>query len=69
MAYRYIKKSPQAFIDLEDISIYLLLHASLRTAERFLESAEQTFTKLATMPGMGSHFESPLLNWYPHHDH
>lgn len=61
MAHRYIKKSPKALTDLEDISSYLLLHASLRTAERFLEAAEQTFMKLATMPGMGSQFETQLL--------
>jgi toxin ParE1/3/4 len=40
-----------------DIFRYYAREAGLRVAERFFAQAEATFTRLASMPGMGAHYD------------
>ena len=50
---RTIEKKPQAKIDLLQHFIYIG-QENLDAAERFLTAAEDSFEKLAAMPGMGA---------------
>ena len=52
MSYQLIVKN-RATQDLRQQANYILVNGNSRTAERFLESTEATFAKLATTPGMG----------------
>jgi toxin ParE1/3/4 len=46
---------PRADSDLEDYADYLARNASVETAFRFLDAANETFSLLATQPNMGWH--------------
>ncbi|MCC3415813.1 MAG: type II toxin-antitoxin system RelE/ParE family toxin [Microcoleus sp. PH2017_29_MFU_D_A] len=63
MSDRLIVKN-RATQDLRQQANYILVNGNARTAERFLELAEATFTQLATIPGMGKvvGLVSALLN-------
>ena len=50
-------KHPRARIDLAEIFSYIAVD-KLSAAERFVEAAEDAFTKLADMPGMGPEWGS-----------
>jgi toxin ParE1/3/4 len=52
MSYQLIVKH-RATQDLRQQANYILVNGNVRAAERFLELAEATFAKLATVPGMG----------------
>jgi toxin ParE1/3/4 len=58
-----VHRLPAARQDLIDLADYLAQRAGLRTADRFLDAADQTFATLAAMPEMGSPYEfaSPRL--------
>jgi toxin ParE1/3/4 len=54
---RAIRRSRAARQDLTEIFRYYAREAGLRVAERFFAQAEATFTRLAAMPGMGTHYD------------
>jgi toxin ParE1/3/4 len=53
MAAARAHQTPRARLDLEDCAVYLVEHASMEVALRFLERAEATFGMLAEHPGFG----------------
>lgn len=53
-------KSTAAVADLIEIADYIAEHGSLAAADHFLLAAEETFTRLAAMPGSG-------IRYNPHH--
>jgi len=52
-----IHRRQRARQDLVDIFRYYAREAGFRVAQRFFAQAEPTFTRLAGMPGMGTHYE------------
>jgi len=52
-----VEKHPRARIDLAEIFCYIASD-KLSAAERFLQAAEDAFSKLADMPGMGPEWGS-----------
>ena len=54
-----VTRRPSAIRDLVEQALYLEEQAGLEVAERFLEAAEDAFTDLAHMPGMGRRRELP----------
>jgi toxin ParE1/3/4 len=52
-----IIRRPSANRDLVGIFRHYAREASLRVADRFFAQAEATFTRLASMPGMGTRYE------------
>ena len=64
---RATSKTPAALRDLNHIAA-TLSESNLRTANRFLSSAEATFERLADMPGLGSpclieYVDQPIRVW------
>jgi toxin ParE1/3/4 len=59
-----IRRSAPARNDLIGIVRHYAREAGLRTADRFLVASEGTFKRLASMPGLGTRYDSdhPLLN-------
>jgi toxin ParE1/3/4 len=49
---------PAADRDLDDQAAYLAAEASLQTALRFYDAANATFSKIASMPGIGERWQS-----------
>ena len=49
-----VYKRASAKRDLVDDFVYLAEHSGIKTAERFLSSAEESFIDLARHPGMGT---------------
>ena len=62
-----INKSPQAFVDLDELASYIQ-RDNPDAAHRFLISAEWTFNLLAEMPHLGKEYNHPshqnLRVWY-----
>ncbi len=60
---RTVKKRPQAKIDLYEAALYLASEADLEIAVRFLKAAENAFTNLSLLPGLGAirHYPAPEL--------
>jgi toxin ParE1/3/4 len=56
---RAIHRRRAARGDLVDIFRYYAREAGLRVAERFFDQAEATFTRLASLPGMGTLYDHP----------
>ncbi len=58
----HINKTPQVEIDLIDCAMYIA-EDNLDAAERFLDAAEATFERLASMPfvGQACEFRNPRL--------
>ena len=54
---RTIHRSQKARQDLVDAFRFYAREAGFRVAERFFAQAEATFTRLASMPGMGAGYE------------
>jgi len=52
-----IHRRRKARQDLVDIFRYYAREAGLRAAQRFLAQVEATFARLASMPGMGTHYD------------
>jgi toxin ParE1/3/4 len=52
-----IHRRQRARQDLVDITRFYAREAGLRVAKRFLAQVEATLTRLASMPGMGSHYD------------
>jgi len=52
-----IAKTSQADQDLYDLAVYYLREAGIVVAHRFLDHAEQAFTRLARMPRMGARLQ------------
>ncbi len=52
-----IIRRPSANRDLLEIFRYLARQAGLRVADRFFAQAEATFSRLASMPGIGTRYE------------
>jgi toxin ParE1/3/4 len=65
-----VLRRPAANRDLVGIYRYYAREAGLRVADRFFAEAEATFTRLASMPGIGTRYEpdEPLyagLRYFP----
>jgi len=65
---RMVEKHPQALIDLIELADYLSLDDA-RIAQRFIESAAQTFDLLATMPNLGRAHPSEIDGLHVWHVH
>ena len=65
---RMVQKHPQALIDLIELADYLSLDDE-RIAWQFVESAEQSFDLLATMPNLGRAHASGMENLHVWHVH
>ena len=52
-----IHRRARARQDLVDIFRYYAQEAGFRVARRFFAQADATFTRLANMPGIGTHYE------------